>query len=258
MTRTHIATAAPLVVMLVVAATIMAGCGVFDRAKDAVTSAPKPSPAETPIHAVAAPDPHLVDIPAVVGAKSSVVKIRAIAPSCQKVLEGSGFVLSPDRVMTTAHVVAGANSVTVEASGNPYDATVVSYDPRADIAILAVPNLPPPPLEFAQAEAKSGANAVVLGYPGGGNFTATPARIREAFKLTRRRLDGDQMRQRDAAVARLLAAHVPYRVIAARLDMSLGSVQKAVARIRAATPARERVVKVPRHRSRWGISSEQW
>jgi DNA-binding CsgD family transcriptional regulator len=75
---------------------------------------------------------------------------------------------------------------------------------------------------------------------------------------SRRRLDGDQMRQRDAAVARLLAAHVPYRKIAARLDMSLGSVQQAVARIRAATPARERVVKVPRHRSRWGISSEQW
>jgi S1-C subfamily serine protease len=93
-------------------------------------------------------------------------------------------VISPDRVMTNAHVVAGSSSVQAYAGGNPFNATVVSYDPSVDIAILAVPNLPPPPLAFAQAEAKSGANVVVLGYPGGGNFTATPARIREAIKLS--------------------------------------------------------------------------
>jgi S1-C subfamily serine protease len=81
-------------------------------------------------------------------------------------------------------VVAGSNSVQVYASGNPFDATVVSYDPSVDIAILAVPNLPAPPLAFAQAEAKSGESVVVLGYPGGGNFTATPARIREAIRLS--------------------------------------------------------------------------
>jgi S1-C subfamily serine protease len=113
-----------------------------------------------------------------------VVKIRAIAPSCQKVLEGSGFVLSPDRVMTNAHVVAGANSVTVEASGNPYDATVVSYDPTVDIAILSVPNLPSGPLPFANTPVTSGTQAVVMGYPGGGGFMATPARIRELIELS--------------------------------------------------------------------------
>jgi S1-C subfamily serine protease len=99
-------------------------------------------------------------------------------------LEGSGFVIAPDRVMTNAHVVAGSNSVQIYASGNPLDATVVSYDPAVDIAILAVPNLPPPPLAFAQGDAKTGASVVVLGYPGGGNFTATPARIRELIKLS--------------------------------------------------------------------------
>jgi S1-C subfamily serine protease len=93
-------------------------------------------------------------------------------------------VIAPDRVMTNAHVVAGSNSVQVYASGNPLDATVVSYDPSVDIAIIAVPNLPPPPLAFAETEAKTGANVVVMGYPGGGNFTATPARIREAIKLS--------------------------------------------------------------------------
>ena len=94
----------------------------------------------TPVVAVAAPDATLAKNPVVANTEPSVVKIRAIAPGCQKVLEGSGFVLSPDRVMTNAHVVAGSNNVTVEASGNAYDATVVSYDPTVDIAILSVPH----------------------------------------------------------------------------------------------------------------------
>jgi S1-C subfamily serine protease len=134
--------------------------------------------------AVAVPDAALANSPVVAATQPSVLKIRAIAPSCQKVLEGSGFVLSPDRVMTNAHVVAGANSVTVEASGNPYDATVVSYDPSVDIAILSVPNLPPGPLAFANTPVTSGTEAIVMGYPGGGGFVATPARIRELIELS--------------------------------------------------------------------------
>ncbi|WP_136244205.1 acid resistance serine protease MarP [Mycobacterium intracellulare] len=138
----------------------------------------------TPVIPVASPDPELARNPVVQATAPSVVKVRSLAPSCQKVLEGSGFVIAPDRVMTNAHVVAGSNSVQIYASGNPLDATVVSYDPSVDVAILAVPNLPPPPLPFAQTEAKTGASVVVLGYPGGGNFTATPARIRELIKLS--------------------------------------------------------------------------
>ncbi len=138
----------------------------------------------TPVAAVAAPDAALANNPVVAATEPSVLKIRAIAPSCQKVLEGSGFVLSPDRVMTNAHVVAGANSVTVEASGTSYDATVVSYDPTVDIAILAVPNLPPGPLAFVNAPVPAGTEAVVMGYPGGGGFVATPARIREIIQLS--------------------------------------------------------------------------
>jgi len=137
----------------------------------------------TPVAAVAAPDSALADNPVVANTQPSVVKVRAIAPSCQKVLEGSGFVLSPNRVMTNAHVVAGANSVTVEASGNPYDATVISYDPTVDVAILSVPNLPAGPLAFANNPATPGAEGIVMGYPGGGNFVATPARIRELITL---------------------------------------------------------------------------
>lgn len=145
----------------------------------------------TPVIPVASPDPALVNNPVVAATEPSVVKIRSLAPRCQKVLEGTGFVISPDRVMTNAHVVAGSNNVTVYAGDKPFEATVVSYDPSVDVAILAVPHLPPPPLVFAAEPAKTGADVVVLGYPGGGNFTATPARIREAIRLSGPDIYGD-------------------------------------------------------------------
>jgi S1-C subfamily serine protease len=137
----------------------------------------------TPIVSVGIPDPMLANDPVVATTRPSVLKIRGVAPSCQKVLEGSGFVVAPNRVMSNAHVVAGSESVTVEADGQSYDASVVSYDPNADISILDVPNLPSPPLQFDMQEAATGTDAVVMGYPGGGDFTATPARIREIIQL---------------------------------------------------------------------------
>jgi S1-C subfamily serine protease len=137
----------------------------------------------TPIEPVDAPDAALANDTVVAATRPSVVKIRGVAPSCQKVLEGSGFVVSPNRVMSNAHVVAGSDSVTVEVDGQNYDASVVSYDPDADISILDVPDLPSPPLAFAETPAATGTDAVVMGYPGGGDFIATPARVRETIEL---------------------------------------------------------------------------
>jgi S1-C subfamily serine protease len=147
--------------MLLVAATAVAGCGMVGR-----------------------PDADLANNPVVAATKSSVVTIRAVAPSCQKELQGSGFVVSDHSVMSNAHVVAGSNSVTVhDTDGTSYDATVVSYDPRVDIAILDVPGLPAPPLAFANAPAAAGTEAVVMGFPDASSFEATPARIREVINL---------------------------------------------------------------------------
>ena len=137
----------------------------------------------TPIVNVDAPAAALANDPVVAMTRPAVVKIRGVAPSCQKVLEGSGFVVAPNRVMSNAHVVAGADSVTIEADGKTYDAGVVSYDPNADISILDVPNLPITPLQFADQPAPKGTDAVVMGYPGGGDFLATPARVREIIEL---------------------------------------------------------------------------
>lgn len=137
----------------------------------------------TPIAAVDAPDPALAASPVVEATAPSVLRIRGVAPNCQKVLEGTGFVISPNRVMTNAHVVAGSDSVTVESGTKSYDATVISFDPKEDISILAVPDLPLPPLAFAPSPAEPDTDALVLGYPGGGVFEAAPARVRDTINL---------------------------------------------------------------------------
>lgn len=137
----------------------------------------------TPVANVDAPDPTLATSPLVGQLQSSVLKISGVAPSCQKALEGSGFVVAPETVMTNAHVVAGTEGVTVDSLGTVLDAEVVLFDPEEDVAILRVPGLDAPVLNFSGQPAVSGESAIVLGYPGGGPYTASPARIRETLNL---------------------------------------------------------------------------
>ncbi|MDJ0395441.1 acid resistance serine protease MarP [Rhodococcus sp. G-MC3] len=138
----------------------------------------------TPVANVEAPDPALQASPVVDQLHESVLKISGVAPSCQKALEGSGFVVGPETVMTNAHVVAGTEGVTVDSLGTVLDAEVVLFDPEEDVAVLRVPGLQAPVLNFAQQAAVSGESAIVLGYPGGGPYTASPARVRETLNLS--------------------------------------------------------------------------
>ncbi|MDT7782949.1 MAG: hypothetical protein QOF58_1368, partial [Pseudonocardiales bacterium] len=131
------------------------------------------------------PDGQLANSPVAQRLKSSVLKVRGRAPSCSRALEGTGFVIAPERVMTNAHVVAGTNEVTVEVGRGQFDATVVSYDPRTDIAVLAVPDLEATPLQFRSDEVQPGEGGIVLGYPLDGPYKASPARIRERIPLLR-------------------------------------------------------------------------
>lgn len=133
-----------------------------------------------PITSVPAPDPALVNSPAVVTARRSIVKIVGTAPSCGKILEGSGFVFAHDRVMTNAHVVGGVNQPRVQlgGKGRQYDARVVLYDWKRDIAVLDVPDLDAPPLNFTTTDERSRDDAIVAGFPENGAFDVRAARIR--------------------------------------------------------------------------------
>jgi S1-C subfamily serine protease len=138
----------------------------------------------TPITDIGPADPALLDSPVVRQVKTSVLKVRGRARSCSRALEGTGFVVAPQRVITNAHVVAGTDQVQVEISkDNPLDASVVSYDPQTDIAILKVPGLRAPVLPLASAPATSGMNGLVLGYPLDGPYTASSARVRDRIHL---------------------------------------------------------------------------
>ncbi|MFE2993536.1 MarP family serine protease [Nocardia sp. NPDC059246] len=136
-----------------------------------------------PITAVEPPDPSVLQLPVAQQLQGSVLRIRGIAPSCQRQLEGSGFVVAPERIMTNAHVVAGTNTVSVDTARGSLPATVVLFDSSKDVAILAVPGLNAQPLDLAPADAGSGESSIVLGYPGGGRYTASAARVRETLNL---------------------------------------------------------------------------
>jgi S1-C subfamily serine protease len=139
----------------------------------------------TPLRDVGPPDPALSSNPVVQRLKPSVLKVRGRAPSCSRALEGTGFVIAKERVMTNAHVVAGTSEVSVEVGRGQFDATVVHYDPQTDIAILAVPDLDAPPLQFRSDEIDQGQDGIVLGYPLDGPYTASEARVRERIPLLR-------------------------------------------------------------------------
>src|SRR5690606_37339938 len=80
----------------------------------------------------------------------SVVKVEGIA--CQRQIDGSGFVVAPDTVVTNAHVVAGEPETTVVRSdGTTVEARVVVYDVDRDLAVLRAPGLDRPPLPIGES-----------------------------------------------------------------------------------------------------------
>ena len=115
--------------------------------------------------------------PAVSAVRASVLKVTGEAEACGKLIEGSGFVYAPERVMTNAHVVAGVRTPEVEVGGRSLEATVVLFDPARDVAVLAVDGLRARPLQPAAGQAEREQDAIVVGYPQDGPFRADAARV---------------------------------------------------------------------------------
>jgi len=138
-----------------------------------------------PIQAVDPPDGAASAAPAIREAARSVVKITGVAEACNRGQEGSGWVASPEKVMTNAHVVAGMNAARVQAGGEgrSYPATVVVFDPERDLAVLEVPGLQAPALKEG-GPLNTGDSAVVAGFPLDGPFRLDPARLRRTLTAT--------------------------------------------------------------------------
>jgi len=120
--------------------------------------------------------PSLGDLQAAVKAdQASVLKVEG--QGCGGIVEGSGFVAGKDLVITNAHVVAGIRRPFVQDANGSRQARVVWFDPNLDLAILQVSNLVGAPLPLSATKQASGSGGVILGYPGGGGLTASPAAV---------------------------------------------------------------------------------
>jgi len=125
---------------------------------------------------------------AVEAAGNSTVKVEGFG--CGVLQEGSGFVVAPGLVVTNAHVVAGIAKPLVQVGSTLRAVQVLSFDPSFDLAVLRVPGLTAPALHLDPATVAQGTQTVVLGYPGGGPFTADGAGVMALFQAEGRDIYG--------------------------------------------------------------------
>ena len=124
---------------------------------------------------VPAPNRRILRDPEVRAAHDSVVKILGTA--CGLAVQGSGWVASPEVVVTNAHVVAGEDDTTVQTDGGPrLDAETIIFDAHNDIAVLRVDGLGAPVLR-GHPRAPPGDPVAILGYPENGPYHASPGRL---------------------------------------------------------------------------------
>ena len=116
---------------------------------------------------------------------------------------GSGFFVSGDHLVTNAHVVAGGVEHTVTLVGGPVlDASVVAFDPAADLALLHVPGAGAPALELSRRPAERGWTGVALGFPGGGDLAVAPASVTAAYQIGGPDIYGDSVGERSVVEMR--------------------------------------------------------
>ncbi len=132
---------------------------------------------------------------AVFRAGGSTVKI--VGQGCGQIQEGSGFVVGPGLVVTNAHVVAGIAHPMVQTGTNLLATSVISFDPRYDLAVLRVSGLNEPALPLDPQQVSRGVQAAVLGYPGGGLFRALPAGVMAEFEAEGRDIYGQGLTVRN-------------------------------------------------------------
>jgi S1-C subfamily serine protease len=141
------------------------------NALDRVDPAPSVTGPATPS---AAPDPTIGADSAVLRAGGSVV--RVLSTACGLGVEGSGWAVQPNLVVTNAHVIAGADDTTVTTQGGvELAATPVYYSPAEDLALLRIEGTLPTLRISSQRQ--PGGEAAVLGYPENGPYAVEPARV---------------------------------------------------------------------------------
>ncbi|MBK8792246.1 MAG: serine protease [Holophaga sp.] len=125
----------------------------------------------------------------------SVVKVSARS-ECATSSQGSGVVVAPGIVATSAHVVQGTTEVKVMKDGITYFASAHILAPELDLCLLRVPALPAVPVTFASEDAITpGLPVKTLGFPGGQGPVTSVGSITGLWRFR-----GAQLIQSNAAI----------------------------------------------------------
>ena len=136
--------------------------------------------APEPITPIGPPDQALANSGAISLIRPSVVKITTRASACRRDQEGSGWVLSPGRIVTNAHVVAGADTIEVQSQRQRLRGQVIVFDARRDLAVISVPGLDAPALSLGGPLSR-GDSGAIAGFPLDGPYRVVPARVRDTI-----------------------------------------------------------------------------
>lgn len=170
-----------LVVILVVSSAGFALAYTYVRSNSATstTRPPRPSPLPASRSPARSSQPPLQDETVqrvFTAARASVVSVGGVA--CKKQVDATGWFVDTNLVVTNAHVVAGVRSPTVtSAAGQVTRATVTSFDPDNDIAILET-SVSGAPLRLRPSDPPSGSNAVAVAFQENGP-EARPGSVRQ-------------------------------------------------------------------------------
>jgi S1-C subfamily serine protease len=116
---------------------------------------------------------------------------KVVGQACDRVQEGSGFLVEPNYVVTNAHVVAGVDAPQVQhQNGATFEAETVLFDDDLDVAVLRVNADLTSDLDLDTDALDRGAAGAVVGYPGGGDLAGEKAAVRRTLTAIGRDIYG--------------------------------------------------------------------
>ena len=125
------------------------------------------------------PDIHVFDA-VVPKAQAATVKLEGFG--CGGIVDGSGFIIAKQYIVTNAHVVAGVKHPKVVDAEGTHNASLVWIDAKQDLAVLRTELLNAQPLRFADDTVQDDANVLIIGYPRGGEQVSSPGIVLEKVR----------------------------------------------------------------------------
>ena len=143
-----------------------------------------------------------VDVPgstaaAAIAARAIASTVRVEAQGCGASFTGTGFSVAEGYFVTNAHVVAGAERVTLRTATSSARGTVVLFDPDLDVAVVRASALHLPALILASQAPGRGTVGAALGHPNGAGLTVLPAAVTARVRARGRDLYGRALVVRD-------------------------------------------------------------